>query len=165
MAKLSTINSSIFADGTTVDETKGDVFVVAPRLYFVVKYDASMGCNVVWQSQYPIGGYYIEHPMIGAYMGSVASNALHSRSGKNIDTSGSRTIRDFWNLARNNGKDYGITCYEHGQWGMMTNLSEYGNPNVQANIGNGVGGEGEWADNWNESSQLKTGATLSLIHI
>lgn len=162
MAKLSAINSSIFADGTTVDETKGDVFVVAPRLYFVVKYDASMGCNVVWQSQYPIGGYYIEHPMIGAYMGSVEGNALHSRSGKNIDASGGRNIRDFWNLARNNGKDYGITCYEHGQWGMMANLSEYGNPNVQANIGNGVGGEGEWTDNFGDASKLKTGATISL---
>lgn len=162
MAKLSATNSSIFADGTSVDESKGDVMVVAPRLYYVVKYDASLGCEVLWQSQYPIGGYYIEHPMIGAYMGSIEGGALHSRSGKNLDTSGSRTIRDFWNLARVNGKDYGITCYEHRQWGMMANLSEFGNPNVQSNIGNGVGGEGEWADNWGGASVLKTGATISL---
>ena len=162
MAKLSASDSSIFADGTTVDESKGDVFVVAPRLYFVVKYDASLGCDVVWMSQKPIGGYYIEHPMIGAYMGCVEGGALHSRSSKNIYTTSDKTIRDFWNAARANGNDYGITCYEHGQWGMMANLSEYGNPNVQANIGNGIGGEGEWGDNWSEASQLKTGATISL---
>ena len=54
LAKLSKTNSNYFADGTTVDETKGNIMFHAPRLYYLVKTDAVTGIPYLWASSLPI---------------------------------------------------------------------------------------------------------------
>ena len=58
-AKLSPTNSAVFADGTQVDETKGHVMWIGPRLYYRVQTDSVSGVPVLWLSMLPIGGEYI----------------------------------------------------------------------------------------------------------
>lgn len=85
MAKLSRSNSAVFEDGTTVDETKGHIMFHTPhRLYYLVKYDASVGCNILWGSTYPISEHYIDHPTFSAYMASLVGDKLVSRSGLGV---------------------------------------------------------------------------------
>ena len=160
MAKLSPTDSSVYADGTALDETKGHVVVAGPTLYYLVKTDAVTGVPYLWMSSLPIGGHCIKNPIVGAYKGVVASGNLVSRSG--FAPAGSQTITAFWALANNNGKEnFGLTGYDHARWMQMLLLSEYGSPNSQSKIGNGVGGSVE-KGLWNAASVLKTGATKSL---
>lgn len=42
-AKLSPTNSGVFADGTALDESKGNVVWIGPRVYYLVKVDESTG--------------------------------------------------------------------------------------------------------------------------
>lgn len=159
LAKLSKTNSNYFADGTVVDETKGNIMFHSPRLYYLVKTDAVTGIPYLWLSLLPIGGHYIESPCFGAYKADVISDKLVSRSGR--VPKGGLTISKFWEKARANGKDYGLSCYDHRRLMMMLQLSEYGNPNCQDKIGYGVGGSvnGEF---WGAASKLTTGATKTL---
>ena len=53
-AKLSPTNSAVFADGTTVDETKGHVMWIGPRLYYRVQTDSVSGVPILWLSMLPI---------------------------------------------------------------------------------------------------------------
>jgi hypothetical protein len=162
-AKLSKTNSGIYADGTTLDETKGNVMFIGPRLYYVVKTDATSGITYIWFSQLPIGGHYIGncnnglHVCFGAYPGAVVSNTLISRSSQTLYTSGA-TISTFWSYAQANGSDWGLAGYDHVRYMMMLALGHYGNPNIQACLGNGLCGTG---NNWSEAYPLKTGATMS----
>ena len=50
IAKLSKHDSSHFADGTVVDETRGHVMFYSPRLYYLVKEDAQTGIPTLWMS-------------------------------------------------------------------------------------------------------------------
>ena len=167
-AKLSSVNSTIFADGTTLDETKGHVMVIAPRLYYIGKTDSSAGVTYAWFSMLPIGGSYIgnchndEYICMGAYLASISGTALVSRSG--LTPTASKTIEAFWNAAQVNGKSWGLVDYDHVKWMMFMGLSKYGNPNIQSQLGYGVGGSTEMGwDYFVASSQnLKTGATKSL---
>ena len=159
LAKLSKTNSNYFADGTTVDETKGNIMFHAPRLYYLVKTDAVTGIPYLWLSLLPIGGHYIESPCFGAYKADVISDKLVSRSGR--VPKGSLTISQFWAKARANGNDYGLSCYDHRRLMMMLQLSEYGSPNSQNKIGYGVGGSAAGSF-WGAASKLKTGATKTL---
>lgn len=159
LAKLSKTNSSYFADGTVVDETKGNIMFHSPRLYYLVKTDAVTGIPYLWLSLLPIGGHYIESPCFGAYNADVISDKLVSRSGR--VPKGNLTISQFWAKARANGNDYGLSCYDHRRLMMMLQLSEYGNPNCQDKIGYGVGGSVR-GDFWNAASKLTTGATKTL---
>lgn len=159
LAKLSKTNSSYFADGTVVDETKGNIMFHSPRLYYLVKTDAVTGIPYLWLSLLPIGGHYIESPCFGAYNADVISDKLVSRSGR--VPKGNLTISQFWAKARANGNDYGLSCYDHRRLMMMLQLSEYGNPNCQDKIGYGVGGSVS-GNFWNEASKLTTGATKTL---
>lgn len=144
-AKLSTVDSSVFADGTALNESLGHVMVCAPRLYFLVKNDEVAGIPYLWMSMLPIGGHYIEAPCIGAYKGSMSGSALVSRSG--VAPAGSRTINSFWNAAQVNGKNWGLINYDHRKFMVMLLLSEYGNPSAQATLGTGVGGtNNDWVD-------------------
>ena len=144
-AKLSTVNSGVFADGTALNESLGHVMVYAPRLYFLVKNDEVAGIPYLWMSMLPIGGHYIEAPCIGAYKGSMSGSALVSRSG--VAPAGSKTINAFWNAAQVNGKEWGLINYDHRKFMMMLLLSEYGNPSAQATLGTGVGGtNNDWVD-------------------
>lgn len=167
-AKLAATNSNIFADGTTLDETKGHVMVIAPRLYYIGKTDAATGITYAWFSMLPIGGSYIgncnngEHICMGAYLGSVVNNALVSRSG--LTPTASHTIDWFWNAAQVNGKSWGLINYDHCKWVFDMGLSKYGNPNIQAQLGYGVGGINSmgWDYFVASAANLKTGATKSL---
>lgn len=159
LAKLSKTNSSYFADGTVVDETKGNIMFHSPRLYYLEKTDAVTGIPYLWLSLLPIGGHYIESPCFGAYKADVISDKLVSRSGR--VPKGNLTISQFWAKARANGNDYGLSCYDHRRLMMMLQLSEYGNPNCQDKIGYGVGGSVN-GDFWGAASKLTTGATKTL---
>ena len=143
-AKLSTVNSGIFADGTALNESLGHVMVYAPRLYFLVKNDEVAGIPYLWMSMLPIGGHYIEAPCIGAYKGSMSGSALVSRSG--VAPAGSKTINAFWDAAQVNGKGWGLINYEHRKFMIMILLSEYGNPNAQGMVGNGLTGTNNGSD-------------------
>lgn len=158
-AKLSNVNSGVYADGTVLDETKGHIMTVFPDLYYCVKTDAVTNVPYLWMSMIPIGGHVIKRPVIAAYKGSMSSSALVSRSG--VAPAGSKTISAFWTAAQVNGTNWGLTSYDHRKFMMMLCLSEYGNPNVQAMLGNGVTGSANGA--WDAvSSAMLTGATKSL---
>lgn len=157
-AKLSTVNSGIFADGTALNESLGHVMVYAPRLYFLVKNDEVAGIPYLWMSMLPIGGHYIEAPCIGAYKGSMSGSALVSRSG--VAPAGSKTINAFWNAAQVNGKEWGLINYDHRKFMIMILLSEYGNPNVQAMVGNGLTGTN--SSDWQTALSFPCGNTKSL---
>lgn len=165
-AKLSPTNSAVYADGTALDETKGNIMFIGPRLYYVVKQDAASGIDYLWLSQLPIGGHYIgncnndEYICVGAYKGSMSGSTLVSRSG--VSPAGAKTIESFWTAAQVNGKEWGLTNYDHRRYMMMLGIGHYGNPNIQSTLGNGVCGEGGWIDVWGAASTLKTGATKSL---
>lgn len=167
-AKLSSVNSTIFADGTTLDETKGHVMVIAPRLYYIGKTDSSAGVTYAWFSMLPIGGSYIgncnndEYICMGAYLAAMSGTALTSRSG--MTPVASKTIDAFWNAAQVNGKSWGLVDYDHVKWMMFMGLSKYGNPNIQSQLGYGVCGSPEmgWDYFVASAANLKTGATKSL---
>lgn len=165
-AKLSATDSGVYADGTPLVESKGNVMFIAPRLYYVVKEDAASGVPYLWLSQLPIGGHYIgncnndEYVCIGAYVGSMSGSSLVSRSG--ATPANSKTIEQFWTAAQTVGKDWGLTDYDHRRFMMMYALGHYGNPNIQTSLGNGVGGDGVWKDVQAAANKLKTGATKSL---
>ena len=159
LAKLSKTNSNYFADGTTVDETKGNIMFHAPRLYYLVKTDAVTGIPYLWASSLPIGGHYIESPCLGAYKADVIADKLVSRSGR-VPKHG-LTISQFWAKARANGNDYGLVSYDLRRFMIMIQLFEYGSPNCQTKIGYGVGGSTN-GDFWGATSNLTTGATKTL---
>lgn len=159
LAKLSKTNSNYFADGTTVDETKGNIMFHAPRLYYLVKTDAVTGIPYLWASSLPIGGHYIESPCLGAYKADVIADKLVSRSGR--VPKGGLTISQFWAKARANGNDYGLVSYDLRRFMMMIQLFEYGSPNCQTKIGYGVSGSAG-GDFWSASIKLTTGATKTL---
>lgn len=164
-AKLSPTNSAVFADGTAVDETKGHVMWIGPRLYYRVQADSVSGVPILWLSMLPIGGEFIGganggmYNCIGAYKGSMSGSALVSRSG--VAPAGSKTINAFWNAAQVNGKDWGLTDYDQRKLIMMLGLSQYGDTNIQAKLGYGAGGSSS-KDLWGAAINLKTGATKSL---
>jgi len=143
-AKLGKTDSSIYADGTTLDESIGHVLFHAPRLYYRVITDAVSNETTLWMSMIPIGGHFIEETNIGAYKGSMSGTALTSRSG--VAPAGSKTITAFWNAAQVNGRDWGLINYDHKKLMIMLLLSEYGNPNAQAMVGNGVTGTNNSSD-------------------
>lgn len=167
-AKLHPNNSGIYADGTTLDETKGSIVVIAPRLYYLVQTDAETSIPYLWCSEFPISAHYIGNAdngnriVLGAYKGSITSGKLVSRSGVDFDTS-SKTISGYWNAAQTFGSNWGLKDYDHVRWISMLCLAEAnGNANAQASIGQGVGGSAgyDWA---NITGELKkTGKTKSL---
>ena len=159
-AKLSKTHSDIYADGTALDETKGHIMGIMPdRLYFRFVVDATTGIPYLWGSMIPIGGHHIDPVCVGAYFCSMSGTALTSRSG--VKPQGAKTINAFWNAAQVNGENFGIGDVNWRKALIMLNLFEYGNPNVQTNIGYGVGGSAS-LDLWSAASQLLTGATKNL---
>lgn len=157
-AKLSKTNSGVYADGTTLDESIGHVIFHAPRLYFRVITDAVSSIPYLWMSMIPIGGHFIEEANIGAYKGSMSGSAYVSRSG--AVPAGSKTIEQFWAAAQVNGKDWGLIDYHHKAMMIMLLLSEYGNPDAQANVGYGLTGSA--GGDWSKVSGFTTGATKTL---
>lgn len=158
-AKLSKTYSGIYADGTTLDESIGHVMCKFPDLYYRVVQDATTGIYNLWMSQLPIGGHVIKSPVIGAYKGSISNSALVSRSG--AAPAGSKTIQAFWNAAQVNGADWGLANYEHRKFMIMLQLSEYGNANIQASLGNGLTGTNNSSD-WQTALTFPCGNTKTL---
>ena len=99
------------------------------------------------------------HNVIGAYKGSMPSTALVSRSG--YAPKGNINIQAFWNAARVNGPDWGLLSYDHRKQLTMFGLSEYGDTNIQAKLGYGIGGSSA-KDLWPTASSLLTGATFTV---
>lgn len=159
MSKLSKTNSAYHADGTAVDDTKGNIMVSGPRLYYDVRVDATTGIPVLWGSFNPISKHYVDAPIDAAYWGFVENGKLRSISGKVATRS--QTIRAFWDKAQANGAAYGLSNYERMlKYCFMLNLFEYGNPNCQENIGYGCSGDGNTWDAVNNT--VLTGATSVL---
>ena len=158
-AKLSVSDSSVYADGTTLNEAKGHIMTIFPDLYYRVVTDPTTNVPYLWMSMIPIGGHVVKRPCIAAYKGSMSGSALVSRSG--VAPAGSKTIGAFWTAAQVNGSNWGLTNYEHRRFMMMLLLSEYGSPDAQGKLGNGVTGASGGA--WDSvSSAMLTGATKSL---
>ena len=153
-SKLSKTNSGLFADGTTVDESKGNVMWCSPRLYYRMVDDAQAGYPLLYMSQLPIGGHYIEAQCIGKYKMYVTGGKGYSRSG--YSPTGSMTITAFWNAAQQNGADWGLADYDFRRLLMMMALSEYGSPDIQSKLGYGVCGS-QNLDLWATAATLKTG--------
>jgi len=157
-AKLSKTNSGVYADGTTLDESIGHVIFHAPKLYYRVITDSVSGTPYLWMSMIPIGGHFIPETNIGAYKGSMSGTALVSRSG--VAPAGGKTINQFWTAAQVNGANWGIINYEHRKLMIMLLLSEYGNPNAQTMVGDGVTGSS--GGDWSAAQSLLCGATKNL---
>ena len=143
-AKLSRTNSSVFADGTPLDESIGHIMVKMPSLYYFLKEDEVSGITNLWMSPIPIGGHVINQPVVAAYKASMSGSALTSRSG--VAPKGSININAYWNAAQVNGKDWGLADYEHQKFFIMLQLSEFGNANIQSVLGNGLTGTNNSSD-------------------
>ena len=159
MAKISPYNGNVFVDGTPVDETKGHVMYYEPRLFFLVKTDIATGKTYLWQSMQNIGGKELPPLCIGAYMGWRNGSALTSRSG--VVPARSRTISNFWTDAQVNGAQFGLGDYNYRKRLIMHGLAKYGNTNIQAMLGNGVGGSVN-KNLWATASTFLTGATKDM---
>lgn len=157
-AKLSVSDSHYYADGTPVDFSVGHVMVRAPRLYLLVKEDPTTNIPILWGSMLPIGGFYIDL-CAGAFLGSIQNGAYVSRPG--VAPTASKTISQFFAAAQQNGPDFGLADYDWVRWFLAMNLFEFGNPNVQANIGNGVTGTNN-SSNYLTPWSWNLGDTLSL---
>lgn len=169
-AKLHKNNSDVFADGTTLDETKGSVVVIGPRLYYLVTTDAETSIPYLWASEFPISAHYLANAdngnrmVIGAYKGSLSSGKLVSRSGVDFDTS-SKTISGYFSAAQAFGADWGLEDYDFIRWFEIMCLSEAnGNANAQASLGQGLGGSAgfDWGTVNSSTTLKKTGATKGL---
>jgi hypothetical protein len=158
-AKLSPSNSSIYADGTTLNESIGNKMAYGPGLFYRVLADPVTSMPYLWMSMVPIGGKYLPPMCVGAYKGSMDGTKLVSRSG--VAPAGSKSISQFWTAAQVNSNAWGLTNYDHRRMMMMWALSEYGNPNIQAKLGYGVAGSVQ-VDLWAQAATLLTGATKTM---
>lgn len=164
-AKLHPDDSTIYADGTPLDESKGNVMHISPRLYYRVQEDNITGIPTLWMSHIPIGGHFIGnannglHNVVGAYKSYRSGTKLVSRKG--YAPTGSRTITQNWTDAQAIGSDWGLQNYKHRQLMTMFLLSEFGDSNAQKVIGSGLGGNTN-ASLWGQTSGLLTGATSVL---
>lgn len=168
-AKLHRQTSTIYADGTVLDESKGSVTVVAPAVYILVQEDATLGYPVLWVSTFPISAVKLattadaKFIVAGSYKGAVADGKLVSRSGLDFDTAG-RTISSYWSLAQAFGPNWGITDYIFQVWYDIMCLSESNaHTNIQDKLGWGVGGSAiDWSTVLASATLRKTGQTASL---
>ena len=154
-----------FTDGSDVDETKGNIMVIAPELHFLWQTDEERGYPVLWCSTVPLGGHSLggasggRYMCVGAYAaGDQTTNKL--RSGTGYVPKASTTITNFHTYAQNIGKDWGLVNYDYRRWLVMCCLSETGDSNAQAKIGYGPCGSGSSTSN--AAFKLTTGETKTL---
>lgn len=169
-AKLNINDSSKFLDGSPLDESKGNVMVIAPRLYYLYQTNAETSIPYLWMSEYPISEHFIGqagngmYNVIGAYKGALMNDTLVSRSGIKIYTSG-LNIKKYWDFAQKNGGDFGLFNYHYWKWLFFMSLCETGgNTNVIEKIGAGVGGSTEISFEKIIAKPIfnKTGGTINL---
>lgn len=115
-ATFKSINSqdgNTLYDGTTLDETLGNVMVYMPKLYYRMD-EFIGGSKILWMCEEKFLSSKCWNEMcLGVYPGSVENNTLYSRSGKSFLTS--LTINQGYSRAHKNGSYYGIMHYEHIQ--------------------------------------------------
>ncbi len=168
-AKLHRSTSTIYADGTALDETKGSICTIAPALYLLVQTDPETLQTIAWMSMFPISDVILSTTAdkkflcAGSYPGSLDSGKLVSRSGVAFDTS-SKTISAYWSAAQSFGTHWGNQDYVFQTWFDLMCLCEAGaHTNIQDKLGMGPGGSAISWDTFNASSDLKqTGRTKSL---
>lgn len=152
-----------FLDGTAVDESKGNIMVIAPELHFYWEENPERGYPVLWMSTVPLGGHSLGGASGGRYMcvgaypaGERSTNVLCS--GTNYVPKNNINITTFHQHAQAIGKDWGLVDYDYRRWLVMCCLSETGDSNAQAKIGYGPCGSGE--STWESGAKtLQTGAT------
>lgn len=156
-SKLHPSDSTKLLDGTVFDASSGNVMVRVPRLYYLSVTDTS-NRTVLWMSEEPFSDRSIGESWIGAYLGCLSGGKLRSQRGSNPTRS--RTISQFWTDAQGNGRNWGLSDYNHRRLMMMLFVSEYLSYNSQAKLGNGMTGDsGNWTT---EVQNAVTGATYSL---
>ena len=156
--KLDPENSRLFADGTEVDESMGNIMVRLPRMYYKVTTTGGLVTLTMCEREFGEDCEVIDEQWVGAYLGSVVSGKLTSRS--NLNPTRSITISKFWEYAQANGGKWGLVNYEQRKMMVMLYLCEYLDLNSQAALGLGMTGTG---DNWCAVVQdAKTGATAEL---
>ena len=156
--KLNPENSRQFANGTEVDETQGHIMVRLPRLYYKVSTIGDLVTLTMCEREFGEGCEVIDEQWVGAYLGTVVSGKLTSRSG--LNPTRSITINKFWEYAQANGSKWGLVDYELRKMMVMLYLCEYLDLNSQAALGLGMTGNG---NNWCDAVyNAKTGATAEL---
>jgi hypothetical protein len=156
-AKLSRTNSNVYADGTTLDASKGHIMTIKPAINVLVLPDSYTGENNLWCSEVPLGGFEIGLQCTGAMLGSLRNGALTSTF--DVYAQRSLTITQFWNYAQVNGKNFGLADYNFRRYRMIETLSDFGSPNIQAELGYGPGGS---SGNSYYNGTLLLGATMGL---
>jgi len=158
--KLKSDDSTKLTDGTTVDETQGDIMVRIPQFYYKVVGNGDGTCTL-WGSETAISGFYaMPEQWIGAYLGATVNGRLRSRSG--ISPTHSKNISAFHSEAKAIADGYGLTDYKARQTMLMIFLWKYGTANSQDPdcLGYGMTGSGS---NWTEEVLAElTGRTAAL---
>ena len=156
-AKLNPYDWSKLADGTPVTdaiEVATETMVHLPDCHFKAN-----GKTMNFGGVIPIdGGHTFGSPhWVGAYLGSIADGALHSRP--NVSPSYSQTMESFWNYtqALHANKQYGLANY---QFHCLINAlfqASFGNLNSQEVIGAG------WRhSSWQTARNVKMGLLRAL---
>lgn len=167
-AKLDPDDSSVFADGSPLDEEKGNIMVIAPRLYYKVQKDPKTDIEYLWMSTLPIGGHYIGDADDDKYVCIGAYEAVRGRGWYYIEEEGGYDCEDYdiigsysmdngtpfyiggykddkldfiWDFAQKNGKEWGLVNYDHRRFMLMLCLSEFGSPDAHIHIGYGPAGD------------------------
>lgn len=155
--KLNRDNSLILEDGTAYDASSCHIMVRYPNLYYSVSTSGDVVSIMLSEREF-INCKAFGDQWIGAYIGTVVSDALVSRA--DLNPSRSRTIESFWAAAQANGADWGLSNYRQRQMMMVIYLCEFLSMNSQLNLGLGMTGEG---NNWCEVVYgAKAGATSVL---
>lgn len=142
--KLNRENSHFMEDETSVDESKGNVMVHFPRLYYKVTTSGDLVTLTMCEREFGENCEEIDDQWVGAYLGSLDSDGrLRSISGKT--PTASKSITTFWSDAQKNGANYGLCDYQQHILFVMLYLCEYLDKNSQACLGNGMTGVG---NNW-----------------
>jgi len=156
-AKLATHDSTLYADGTTLDETKGHIMVYMPQLYCLVRKNSATKHTEAWFSQMPLGGKILPATCVAAYKGATVSAKLVSRT--QLKPTTGKYITQYWQLAQANGTNWGIMNFH--AWTKLAFLfnAYYKSRNSQKKIGYGVAGSKECTES---VKNLTTGATAAL---
>lgn len=134
-------------DGTTLDETLGNVMVYMPKLYYRMD-EFIGGSKILWMCEEEFLSSKCWNEMcLGVYPGSVENNTLYSRSGKRFLTN--LTINQGYGRAHKNGSYYGIMHYEHIQ--RLIAMYVYDAESTEFDL--------QLSNSWNDSKSILTGAS------
>jgi len=136
--KLSYYDSTILANGDKLDETTGNVMVIAPQIYFLIRRNERTCRNELWLSEYPISSNLLPTLCVGAYKASTDKTYLYSRSGASPIIS--QPLTTLWNRAQKLGNKWGLIDYNALRHLQMLFLTCYASRSAQTAIGYGCCG-------------------------